>query len=57
MIQEKIGGEITNGPVPHGEIRHITADISKIKKVLGYSPKGSLEKELDRIIEWWKNKI
>lgn len=57
MIQEKIGGEITYGPIPHGEIRHITADISKIKKELGYSPKGSLEKELGHIIEWWKKKI
>ncbi len=41
--------------IPPGEIRHITADISKIKDKLGYSPKGDFNKILPDIIEWWKN--
>ncbi|MDD2679109.1 MAG: NAD-dependent epimerase/dehydratase family protein [Candidatus Nanoarchaeia archaeon] len=56
MIQEKIGGEIQHGPVPNGEIRNITADISKIQNKLGFAPKGNFEKEIGKIIEWRKSK-
>jgi UDP-glucose 4-epimerase len=56
MIQKRIGGEIEFGPVPKGEIRHITADISKISKMLNFKPKGDFNKELDNIIKWWKSK-
>jgi UDP-glucose 4-epimerase len=56
MIQKRIGGKIEFGPVPNGEIRNITADLSKIKEKLNFSPKGDFNKELDNIISWWKNK-
>lgn len=35
-----------------GDIRHCYADISKIKKKLGYLPRVSLEKGIDQLIEW-----
>jgi UDP-glucose 4-epimerase len=56
LIQERMGGKIEFGPVPKGEIRNITADISKIKEKLNFKPKGEFNKELDNIIKWWKNK-
>jgi UDP-glucose 4-epimerase len=38
-----------------GELRYSIADISKIKKLLGYIPTGNLEKELETIIASVKN--
>jgi dTDP-L-rhamnose 4-epimerase len=37
-----------------GDIRHCAADISKIKKLLGYSPKISFNEGLEEYIEWIK---
>jgi nucleoside-diphosphate-sugar epimerase len=54
MIQNKIGGKIEFGPVPQGEIKNITADISKIREKLNFNPKGELSKELDNIIKGCK---
>jgi len=56
LIQEKIGGEIEFGQVPPGEIRNITADISKIKEKLNFKPEGEFKKEIVNIINWWKNR-
>lgn len=56
MIQSRIGGEIEFGPIPNGEIRNITANISKIKEKLNFNPKGDFNKEINHIISWWKNK-
>jgi nucleoside-diphosphate-sugar epimerase len=36
-----------------GDIRDSLSDISKAKKVLGYSPRFSLEEGLPRVIEYF----
>ena len=38
-----------------GDIRHNKADISKIKKLLGFSPKVSIEDGLKQFVDWVKN--
>ncbi|MGB2138502.1 MAG: NAD-dependent epimerase/dehydratase family protein [Flavobacteriales bacterium] len=38
-----------------GDIRHNKADISKIKKLLGFSPKVSFEDGLKQFVDWVKN--
>ena len=35
-----------------GDVRHCFADISKIKKLLGYSPKVSFEQGMQELIQW-----
>jgi len=35
-----------------GDIRHCFADISKIKKVLGFSPKVNFKEGMTELIEW-----
>ena len=37
-----------------GDIRHNKADISRIKKLLGFSPKVSFEDGLKQFVEWVK---
>ncbi len=37
-----------------GDIRHCTADISKIKKMLGYSPKIPFNEGIEEYIDWIK---
>lgn len=37
-----------------GDIRHSNADISKAKRLLGYSPDYSMDKGLELTIEWYK---
>ncbi len=43
--------EITN-KFRKGDLRHCTADISKIKRRLGFSPKVSFEEGMRELIEW-----
>jgi dTDP-L-rhamnose 4-epimerase len=38
-----------------GDVRHCYPDISKIKAKLGYSPRITLEKGLNELIEWGQN--
>tara|TARA_Y200000002_G_scaffold35265_1_gene25838 strand:- start:1738 stop:2871 length:1134 start_codon:yes stop_codon:yes gene_type:complete len=38
-----------------GDIRHNKADISKIKKLLGFSPKVSFDDGLKQFVDWVKN--
>lgn len=40
-----------------GEVTKFIADISKAKKILGYSPKVDIEKGIRKSIEWYKNNI
>lgn len=40
-----------------GDIRHSSADISKIKNLLGYKPTVSFSKGLGDTIEWYKNNL
>ena len=39
-----------------GDMRHCTADITKIKKVLGFKPQIDLKTGLKQVIEWQKSK-
>ena len=40
-----------------GDIRHSNADISKAKKLLGYSPDYSMDRGLELTIEWYKENL
>lgn len=44
-----------NNSFRSGDIRHCIADNSKIKKVLGWTPKTSFEQGLKKVYEWAKN--
>jgi UDP-N-acetylglucosamine 4-epimerase len=37
------------------DIRHGYADISKAQKILGYSPKFSIEEGLTKLVNWYVN--
>jgi dTDP-L-rhamnose 4-epimerase len=47
----KIAPEITNKS-RKGDLRHCTADISKIKALLGFEPRISFEQGIRELIEW-----
>lgn len=48
--------KITNN-FREGDIRHCFADISKIKKLLGYKPKFNFEEGMNKLIQWNKKQI
>lgn len=39
-------------PAHPGELRYSVADIGKARRMLGYEPRGELERELDGVISW-----
>ena len=39
-------------PPQPGEIRHSVADISKIRRMLGFQPEGGLAERIDEVIAW-----
>jgi CDP-glucose 4,6-dehydratase len=43
--------QIDNGPHPH-EAHYLKLDISKARQVMGWTPKWSLDRALDKVIEW-----
>ena len=45
------------GPDRPGDIKHSNADISKAKKMLGYSPDWSFERGIEVAIEWYKENL
>ena len=45
------------GPERAGDIRDSNADISKAKKMLGYSPDWDFERGINAAIEWYKNNL
>ena len=45
------------GPDRKGDIKHSNADISKAKKLLGYSPDYSFEKGIALAIDWYKENL
>ncbi len=49
----KIKPQIT-GKFRSGDIRHCISDISKIKKMLGFTPAVTFEEGMDELIEWSK---
>lgn len=44
-------------PMPAGEMIETYADISKAEKLLGFSPKVSLEEGIERFLEWFQSNI
>jgi nucleoside-diphosphate-sugar epimerase len=38
-----------------GDVLHSRADISKAKKILGYSPKVAIKDGLIKTVDWYKN--
>ena len=53
LFNSKVDIKIT-GNFRVGDIRHNRADISKIKKILGFSPKVSFESGLKQYVDWVK---
>ena len=51
LYGKDVKAEVTN-KYRKGDVRHCFADISKIKKLLGYSPKVSFEQGMQEIIHW-----
>lgn len=45
------------GPERPGDIKHSNADISKAKRLLGYSPDWSFERGIQAAIEWYKGSL
>ena len=45
------------GPERKGDIRHSGADISKIRKNLGYAPEYDFEKGIKEAIQWYKENL
>lgn len=45
------------GPDRAGDIKHSNADISKAKKLLGYSPDWSFDRGIKAAIEWYKDNL
>ncbi len=45
------------GPDRPGDIKHSNADISKAKRLLGYSPEWSFERGIEAAIEWYKENL
>ena len=47
--------QIEKLPMQPGDVERTYADISKAKKLLGYSPKVSFEEGIEKFIIWYKN--
>lgn len=45
------------GPDRPGDIKHSNADISKAKRLLGYSPEWSFERGIEAAVEWYKENL
>lgn len=45
------------GPSRKGDIKHSNADISKAKRLLGYSPEYDFASGLEEAIEWYKENL
>jgi UDP-N-acetylglucosamine 4-epimerase len=45
------------GPDRKGDIKHSNADISKARKMLGYSPKWNFEQGIEEVIEWYRDNL
>ncbi|MFX0072507.1 MAG: GDP-mannose 4,6-dehydratase [Candidatus Hermodarchaeota archaeon] len=60
IISQKINPELNpiyNQQYRIGDIRHCIADISKIKKELGYKPMISFKEGIEEVLEWIKPQV
>lgn len=48
--------EPTHQSPQSGELRYSVANIDKARRLLGYQPEGTLERDLDAVIEWCKGR-
>jgi len=53
----KVDVQPVYGPERPGDIKHSNADIGKAKRVLGYHPEYSVERGLEKAIEWYKENL
>lgn len=51
LLQKKVDTTIT-GQFRIGDIRHNYADISKLQKMLGYTPKTQIEEGMEMFVKW-----
>lgn len=57
---ENVSGKkatIEHQPLPKGDIKSNAADVAKAKKILGWSPKTSLESGIKKTFEWHKQNL
>jgi UDP-glucose 4-epimerase len=47
-------GGVKHTKARRGDILHSRADITKAARILGFSPRNQVEKELPKLIEWYK---
>jgi len=59
ILRGKLGKDIEPefGKEREGDIRHSRADISKARKMLGYSPDWSFERGIDQALDWYKENV
>ena len=59
VLSELLGKDLKPvfAPERKGDIRHSGADISKIKKKLGYAPEYDFEKGIKEAIQWYKENL
>ncbi|GAH81242.1 unnamed protein product, partial [marine sediment metagenome] len=57
LIQEKMGKEakLSFLPPQSGDVERTYADVSKAEKLLGYSPKVSIEEGIEKFVKWYLN--
>jgi nucleoside-diphosphate-sugar epimerase len=55
MLKKRFGDlDINNAPERPGDVKHTLGDPSQAKDLLGFETKISIEKGLDKTLEWWK---
>ncbi|MEK7786817.1 MAG: LPS biosynthesis protein WbpP, partial [Chloroflexota bacterium] len=56
MLNELIGTNIrpSHAPPRTGDIKHSTADVTKIRDTLGFTPKINLIEGLRETVEWYR---
>jgi nucleoside-diphosphate-sugar epimerase len=58
ILKESLGKKDIKSIYAHvrsGDAKHVYADISKAKRILGFSPSVSLEEGLDGLVKWYSN--
>ncbi|MFQ5560873.1 MAG: LPS biosynthesis protein WbpP, partial [Nitrospinota bacterium] len=58
-IGRSAGNDITPryGEPRKGDVKHSLADVSKAKEYLTYDPEFSIEKGIERSVEWYRERM